>query len=266
MTLNPRLVKGYNAISIAAWVKMDEYRSWGGIVYSRDGVATAYGFEQGNAVNKEVWFNINKAGVSSYSTFKCATGVWYFVVGTWDVSGDAKSRIYVNGVYSNVAATALALSIDQNDNFKLATDDADVNNRSLKCMIDEVAIWKKALTPAEIAQLYVDYSRTYPLRFQIRAASNTVDLAAKSFVGPDGTTNSFYFSASQPLANSVNFNTEGRYAQYKAYLYSSTDGLKTPYLEAIGFFGTRGGVVDNTSSDFGNGTYQSNTTNSTSVS
>ncbi len=66
------------------------------------------------------------------------------------------------------------------------------------------------------------------LKFQLRAAGATTSLSTKDFVGPDGTTGSYYTSSGSNIWSGHNNN---RYIQYKAYL--SSLGNNTPILEDI---------------------------------
>lgn len=72
-------------------------------------------------------------------------GTWKFVVGVFD---GAMARLYVNGVEKDaVPATAMAGS-----NNRLAINESGVN--AMDGDIDEVTIWSRALTPAEIQNLW----------------------------------------------------------------------------------------------------------------
>lgn len=64
------------------------------------------------------------------------------------------------------------------------------------------------------------------LKFQV--AENT-DNATWNYVGPDGTSATYYTSAAAiPLSSAV-----GRYFRYKAYFTASSDGQKTPSLDSV---------------------------------
>lgn len=76
---------------------------------------------------------------------------WYNIVGVWDKQ---TVTIYVNGVAEeSIPAVATAATINTNKLLRLGRDNTD-GVRNYVGKMDEVAIWKKALSAAEIANLY----------------------------------------------------------------------------------------------------------------
>lgn len=67
------------------------------------------------------------------------------------------------------------------------------------------------------------------VRFQIRTGASLADLTAASFVGPDGTTTSYYDVPGSSLAPGHEDHT---WFQYQVFL-STTDPAKTPYLREV---------------------------------
>jgi len=66
-------------------------------------------------------------------------------------------------------------------------------------------------------------------KFQFRSAISEEDLAAGDFIGPDGSTTSFYSSTDTPIRDGHNGD---RYFQYKVYL-QTRDGTKTGILSKV---------------------------------
>ncbi|MDD5270125.1 MAG: hypothetical protein PHE80_02935 [Candidatus Omnitrophica bacterium] len=95
--------------------------------------------------------------------------------------------------------------------------------------------------------------------FQVRSGNTTGDLQAAAFVGPDGTSATYYPGNCYNLVSAGNFNTSHRFAQFKLYMYSSSDGLNTPVVDWAGFTGTKVNRIDDTLADFTAGTFTSNT-------
>ncbi|MDI6774538.1 MAG: LamG domain-containing protein [Verrucomicrobiota bacterium] len=119
-------------------------------------------------------------------------------------------------------------------------------------LLDEVAIYNRALSPQELALLYTNYARSHPCKFQLRSSSATNNLALKAFVGPDDTANTFY-SANDALRDGIEFDQQARYAQYRCYFSSSVDMKKSPRLDAVGLYSTKGAQIDNVLGDFSQG-------------
>jgi hypothetical protein len=67
------------------------------------------------------------------------------------------------------------------------------------------------------------------IKFQLRSGKSTSELLTKDFVGPDGTTNSYYTTSGTQIWSGHNGD---RYIQYKAYL-ETTDTSQTPYLNDV---------------------------------
>ncbi|MFA5164247.1 MAG: LamG-like jellyroll fold domain-containing protein [Candidatus Omnitrophota bacterium] len=101
----------------------------------------------------------------------------------------------------------------------------------------------------------IDTTWTY---FQVR--SGTTANLTDGFVGPDGTSATYYPGNYHKLVSAGNFNTSHRYAQFKLYMYTSGGGLNTPVVDWAGFTGTKVNRIDDTLSDFSSGSFTSNTT------
>jgi hypothetical protein len=92
------------------------------------------------------------SGLFATSTTVIQTGVWYHVAGTWDSTG---IRIYVNGVLENANTNANALNITRTP----SGQPLEIGNQAFfgpvlfNGLIDEVEVFNRALSAAEIAAL-----------------------------------------------------------------------------------------------------------------
>lgn len=68
------------------------------------------------------------------------------------------------------------------------------------------------------------------IKFQIRTADSAVNIASATWVGSDGTNNSFYENSRTAIALDLN-RTGNQYFQYKTIM--SSDGVNSPILESI---------------------------------
>jgi hypothetical protein len=82
-----------------------------------------------------------------YSAYTIAINNWYDVVGVWD---GAKTYLYVNGILQDSDAAAITLLTQPTYAFNIG----GINTYFLTGIVDSVEVWNRALSAAEIAQLY----------------------------------------------------------------------------------------------------------------
>ncbi|MFC1463201.1 LamG-like jellyroll fold domain-containing protein, partial [Verrucomicrobiota bacterium] len=180
--------------------------------------------------------------------------VWRHIAVTYDNNDSPRTRIYKDGV-------ELPISLDNRSG-----PVTDQNRVVLGCLgttgwptyglLDEVAVFDRSLTGSEVLNLY----RGSSLRFRVRSAA--VLPLSGDFVGPDGTSNTWYHADHEALVSGGNFSTtNARYAQYRVNLFSDFSLSKTPYLESVGLFSTQGVQYDSTVVDYKAGTNWYNVTN-----
>jgi len=80
------------------------------------------------------------------------------------------------------------------------------------------------------------------LRFQLRTALTEAGLSSATFVGPDGTANTYYTTSGTMLSSS---HTGERWFQYAAYLDTSDTTNQTPILESVSIVFGDGVRVEN---------------------
>lgn len=147
-------VEGVTGLSVCAWVKagLSDNDS------SRDIVAK-YGsgndtFSLSWASNENIIFTVKSSSATGSSTYTDGIPVghpdiWYYIVGVYD---GAQVSVFVNAVAATpgtltgeTLTSTLPVAIGSN---------SDLNNEFWNGHIDNVAIYNRALTPAEICQLY----------------------------------------------------------------------------------------------------------------
>jgi hypothetical protein len=140
--------------SIALWVKPKELEpDWDVLVNhihfttDRNGYALFIDRTQDGS-----HFNLEIANASSFdritSASSASAGKWQFVVGTWDGSN---LRIYVDGVQEG---SPVAQTVNATPSYALNFGSDIFNSYHPKGTLDEVRIYNRALTAAEVKRLY----------------------------------------------------------------------------------------------------------------
>lgn len=146
-TINSSLNIGVtNSITLSAWIKIDATQpSYAGIIFSNVGGATGLDFRS----NNQLGYHYNNAA-SSYNYAggpTVPTGIWVHVA---LVTTANSAILYMNGVpyVNNVANPALNF----NGTFNLGND-RNNSSRTMTGQIDEVCIYKRALSQNEVREL-----------------------------------------------------------------------------------------------------------------
>lgn len=146
-----------NQGTIAAWIKINNYTNFAGIVHKGDKknfTDEAYSLQLWN--NNKIMLSIfdNSTALQLFST-NVATNTWYWLVATWDATG---MKIYLNGELNNSSNQTLVArntnggvnigaQIEQNYNNAYQNFPFDGN-------IDQVMILKSVFTPEYIKSYY----------------------------------------------------------------------------------------------------------------
>jgi len=104
----------------------------------------------------------------------CDDNIWYFALATFNPN-DKRLRLYVNGVLVATSSALDANDLAATSGFEIGHDD---NGRYFTGSIDEVRMYNRALSAAEIRRLYESSIRNYGHFNDIITGT----LAAKSFV------------------------------------------------------------------------------------
>jgi hypothetical protein len=144
--------------------------------------------------------------------------IWYHLAFTYDGS---VLKHYVNGEQIGTDKTVTGNIIDNNQEVAIGADSPDGGlDIRFDGAIDEVAIWNRTLSSAEIQKLYYN-----------------------GFRGPDGTPATYYNDSTGYALNLP----DSQYFQYRAYL-SSPDGNHTSYLQKV--FANYTAIVTDSSGDY----------------
>ncbi|NTW32175.1 MAG: LamG domain-containing protein [Bacteroidetes bacterium] len=144
--------------SFACWVNVASYLNNYPLVMDLG----TYGGGSGNSafiivghigVNRGVQFAYYQSGWYQATTNTQMSSGWHFIVGTVTVGGGGSAMVlYIDG---NSAATGAApSSVSINNTMSIGTDYTGVADKFYDGAIDEIGIWSRALTPAEVTSLY----------------------------------------------------------------------------------------------------------------
>jgi hypothetical protein len=150
---------------------------------------------------------------------------WHHIVGTYDGSN---VNLYVDG--SLIDSDPLTGNIrDSASDLYIACrgDYFTTPYVSYDGLMDEVAMWDRALSTTEIEKIYK--RGTMDMKLQARTCSTSTCSSDPDFIGPDGTNSSYYIDDNLALDLNVSNN---RYFQYKTY-FSTDDNSYTPYLTDV---------------------------------
>jgi len=138
------------SVTVELWVKHegDEYKEWECILAKGDHAYRLH-IRPGTF---DFDFGVNTGGEfhDLVSGIKPEPGKWYHVAGTYD---GTKSCIYVNGKLA-VSGTDWSGPIDTNDLDLYIGDNSEATGRFFRGVIDEVRIYSRALSEAEIKARY----------------------------------------------------------------------------------------------------------------
>ena len=248
--------------SISAWVYLDglgsnmpiitkwntNNREWAIVVNSTSGLVSAYLYDDA----------ANVQHVATTTTGLSAT-TWYHITMTYDGSGGATGadgiKIYIDGTSDTLTATSNA----SYDNIQDGTAGVIIGAELMSGLyfdgkLDEISIWDKELTSAEVTEVYNDGCPT-DLRFHTVYKSSKSNLVAwwrfetKDVETQDSTTtikdhsiNSHDGTGTSLVAGSLSTTTPGACATEVQY-----------WLYAGGTFETGSNLGQSTTQDFSNG-------------
>jgi hypothetical protein len=134
------------------------------------------------------------------------------------------------------------------------------NGDYLEGRLDELALYSRTLTEAEITEHIVSARRPVGGRVRLQVRSDTNNPPTTAFVGPGAQTDKYYENPSgSPIPLDLQGAGDRRYFQYRVYL--DGDGNATPALELVDVRYNGGShFVDDTSEEFQQGTFENRMT------
>ncbi len=212
--------------------------------------------------NKKVIFDLkDNAGsnVELSSTGVITLNQWYYLVA---VKTETQMFLYIDGILNSTKNQTFAGDFDTGANYnhigKTRANSANIN--TFNGRIDEISIWKRALSPSEILSVYKTQKGDYPfvgnykskifdanisktwnnvtfiynstngfIGLQFRSCDDSLCLG-ENFTGPDRSTNTFFKTS--PVIFNRSIIPNNRYFQY-TILINTTNLNKTPFVDNV---------------------------------
>lgn len=156
-------------------------------------------------------------------------GHWHHLVAV--VDGDNRT-LYIDGDEKASDFAGMVSCSGNTDNFTVGGFAANYGSLFFDGVIDETAVWNRALSAQEVAGLY----RRGALRLKYQVRSDQDNYLWGPFIGPDGTSASYY---SELLNSSVQLPAlpltnlaDNRYFQYRVYFEADNPAF-SPQLSSI---------------------------------
>ncbi len=184
-----------------------------------------YGIDLGATGNVKA----HKEG-SGISATAYQPGRWHQVVGVFTSLSSRTTYLDGSGAATDTQARDTLLSVL--DDFYLGARAFLPVDRYFSGALDEVVVWNRALSSAEVVDVYT--RGALRLRFQVRACA--APCTAEAWLGPDGTSGSTYSELMNPTAGLPNLTLTGpptgRYFQYRAF-FDTLDPTRSPELKDV---------------------------------
>ena len=154
---HPLLDSFPNGITVMAWIKKDSASNWNTVV-SRE-IGSGWSEYVGLAVyQNKALFSVDPDGKTYQNVQADETllpDVWYYLAGTFD---NETYKLYINGKLIKSAVCRSALHFSDQNPLLIGGNSNDQNKSLIDCFsgtIDEVRIYKRALSLPEINQLSI---------------------------------------------------------------------------------------------------------------
>ena len=147
--------------SVSAWVMFYSFPVSQSSVAIKDGTVSPYGsWRLGTAAGPDLVFTVYNSPVTwptAYSNFAPVTNVWYHLVGVF--SGGSSVQLYVNGSNANTTSATFSGSlVAANTVLAIGYDHQSPTTTMMNGIVDDVRFYNRALSAAEILNLYSDTS------------------------------------------------------------------------------------------------------------
>ena len=147
-----------DSLSACAWVYPDNLASVRNIVEKRNSSGVSQGLNEWELVveNNKATFNIWTTGgalaLNAIGNTTLSTSTWYYLCGVGTGNGNT-GYVYVNGVADGNAAQSAATA-DTSSRIQVGPRSSDNDTRYWSGKIDDVRIYNRALSAAEVKRLY----------------------------------------------------------------------------------------------------------------
>jgi len=182
-----------SSITTSAWVQFSSPQPFNryNLIVGRlqSGSLNNYFFNFNNQHNLCFGFNAITNAVCSTNT-SWTIGAWYHVAATFDPNNNNTVTLYVNGLPVSSSGSASGTP-NTSGSFTLAMGyNTLLGLNQFPGSMDEVAIWSRPLLAAEILEIYRRGSNR--IKFQIRTCTTSDCSDNPTWLGPDGTNQSFF--------------------------------------------------------------------------
>ncbi len=153
-----------DALTVSAWVRIDEPREWGGVVSClQDNGSDEHGWLLGYR-DATFCFGIASVGKKrlTYLTSRrmFEPGYWYHLVGTYD---GQVMRLYVDGrLAAESREQSGAIDYPPQAPFTIGAYEDKDERFPLKGAIEQVSLWKRSLDADEVARLFGERQKQFP--------------------------------------------------------------------------------------------------------
>src|SRR3989344_4573527 len=146
-------------VTYSAWIYPKGYGSGSqGHIFNKGAANWNSSFYFNSGSTLRFFWEYSVASVNSITSNTIALNVWAHVAVTYDVNGDRKAHIYINGVetsYSTQTASSGTRVDNAGESQIIGADDADATySRFFNGLIDDVRVYNRALSGDEIKRLY----------------------------------------------------------------------------------------------------------------
>ena len=177
--------------------------------------------------------HIEADGASYCGTTDITDGQWHHMVVTKTGHEASTIDLYVDGVLEDSRNASFIAPLSFFDDPELAIGAFSNGSFQADVTLDELAIWRRALSADEVAALYQRGAAR--LRVQVRGCDDADCTDAGAFFGPDGSEGAFVDSSDQtqpPAGLDLSLLGASRYVQYQVVF--ERDGLPAePGLRSI---------------------------------
>jgi hypothetical protein len=158
------------------------------------------------------------------STTTLVINNWYHVVAIFNSATDIH-QLYINNVVQNNSVAETSIANTNPIVTPKISQQATGTGAKFLGDIDELAIWNRALSIAEVENAFL---RGFRLRFQVQSCATVAGCTGANFKGPDGTNTTWYTELNNPSLTPPSFNLNTttapnrQYFQYQAQFQNFT--------------------------------------------